>query len=152
MPSLRALGISCKSVDDLALSSLPQFPSLRELTPIDVRDDGFRHVGRCARLERLSCMYCRDTTDVATEHIAGLEIKSYYAGLTQITDRSLEILGRMHSLESVELYETKNVTDAGLVFLAALPRLQEVHLSGLPNVTFAATGVFPPHVRVDYNI
>ena len=38
-------------------------------------------------------MYCRDTTDVATAHIAGLEIKSYYAGLTQITDRSLQILG-----------------------------------------------------------
>ena len=97
-------------------------------------------------------MYCRDTTDAATAHIAGLEIKSYYAGLTQITDRSLEILGRIASLESIELYETKNVTDAGLGFLAALPRLQEIHLSGLPNVTFAATGVFPAHVRVDYNV
>ena len=60
-------------------------------------------------------MYCRDTTDAATEHIAGLQLTYYYAGLTLITDRSLEILGGMPSLEQVELYECKGVTDAGLV-------------------------------------
>jgi hypothetical protein len=132
--------------------SQPAFPALRELTPIDVLDEGFVHVGRCDRLERLSCMYCRETTDVATAHIAKLRLKSYYAGLTQITDRSLEILGRMLTLESVELYETKEVTDDGLVHLAALPRLREIHLSGLPNVTPAGTRVFPAHVLVDYNV
>jgi hypothetical protein len=152
MPSLRALGVSCKNVDDEALSSLPRFPALRDLTPIDVGDEGFRHVGGCVRLERLSCMYCRDTTDAATKAIAGLQLKSYYAGLTKITDRSLETLGRMLSLESVELYETKGVTDAGLASLAGLPRLREVHLSGLPLVTFAGTGVFPAHVLVEYNV
>jgi hypothetical protein len=152
MPSLRALGVSCKNVDDEALSSLPRFPALQDLTPIDVKDEGFRHVGRCVRLERLSCMYCRDTTDIATGHIAGLQLKSYYAGLTQITDRSLEILGRMLSLESIELFETKGVTDAGLAHLAGLPRLREIQLSGLPNVTFAGTGVFPAHVHVDYDV
>ena len=151
-PALRSLGVSCKNVDDAALSTLPQFPSLRDLTSIGITDEGFAHVGRCVRLERLSCMYCRDTTDIATEHIADLQLKSYYAGLTQITDRSLEILGRMLTLESIELYETKNVTDAGLVHLAGLPRLREVHLSGLPNVTLAGTSVFPDHIQVDYNV
>src|SRR5262249_25692684 len=58
MPSLRSLGVSCKNVDDKALSTLPQFPALRELTPIDVLDDGFRHVAQCEQLERLLCMYC----------------------------------------------------------------------------------------------
>jgi hypothetical protein len=61
-------------------------------------------------------MYCRDTTDDATEHIAQLQLKNYYARLTQITDRSLQILGRMTSLETIEFYETKSVTDAGLAF------------------------------------
>jgi len=89
---------------------------------------------------------------VATEHVANLQLKSYYAGLTQITDRSLEILGRMMTLESIELYETRDVTDAGLAYLVGLPRLREVHLSGLPNVTLAGTSVFPAHVRVDYNV
>lgn len=152
MPALRSLGVSCKNVDDGALSTLAQFPSLQELTPIDVKDEDFRHVGRCSKLERLLCMYCRDTTDIATGHIGALQLKSYYAGLTRITDRSLEILGRTLTLESIELYETKGVTSAGLAYLAGLPRLREVHLSGLPDVSFEATRIFPAHVRVEYNV
>jgi hypothetical protein len=151
LPSLRGFGIGCKNVDDRALSTLPQFPSLRELTPIGVTDPGFAHVGRCDRLERLTCMYCRDTTDVATDHIRNLGIKYYYAGLTQITDRSLEILGRMSSLEQVEFYECNGVTDAGLPFLAALPNLREVALDSLPGVTLDGTHVFPARVRVRYS-
>src|SRR5207253_1989731 len=112
---------------------------------------GFRHIGRCERLDRLTCMYCRDTTDAATEHIAGLRLRYYYAGLTLITDRSLEILGRMPSLEQLELYECKGVTDAGLVLVAGLPRLREVQLEGLPGVTFEGTRIFPAQVRVKYS-
>ncbi len=151
MASLRGMGVGLKNVEDEALSVLPLFPALRELTPIGMKDDGFRHVGKCAGLERLTCMYCRETTDIATEYIAGLGIKYYYAGLTQITDRSLEILGGMESLEQVELYECKGVTDAGLGFLRGLPRLREVHLDGLPRVTLEGTRVFPGSVRVRYS-
>lgn len=151
MPALRGFGIGCKNVDDEALSTLPDFPALQELTPIGFQDEGFRHVGRCPRLNRLTCMYCRDTTDAATEHIAGLGLKYYYAGLTQITDRSLEILGRMSSLEQVDLYECAGVTDAGLTYLAGLPRLREVHLDGLPGVTLEGTRVFPERVHVYYS-
>jgi len=153
MPSLRGLAVSCKNVDDESLSTLPRFPALRELMPMDVTDAGFRHVGACEKLEGLWCMYCRDTTDAATEHIAGLtKLKSYYAGLTQITDRSLEILGQISSLERMELYECKNITNAGLAFLAHLPRLREVDLHGLPNVTWEGTKVFPAPVRVKYSV
>ena len=152
MPALRSLGIGCRNVAAAALATLPQFPSLREITPIGFQDWGFRHIGNCEKLERLSCMYCRDTTDVSTEHIAGLHLQSYYAGLTQITDRSLEILGRMTSLEVVELFETKQVTDAGLAYLAGLPRLERIELSGLPNVTLAGTRVFPARVQVNYDV
>jgi hypothetical protein len=152
MPALRGLGVSCKNVDDAALATLPEFPSLHELTPIDVTDEGFRHVGRCERLDRLTCMYCRETTDAGTAHIAGLQrVRYYYAGLTRITDRSLEILGGMSALERIELYECQGITDAGLSFLAAMPRLREVHLDGLSGVTFEGTRVFPAGVRVKYS-
>jgi hypothetical protein len=151
MPALTAMGIGLEKVDDDVLALFPEFPALRELTPIGMRDPGFRHVGRCSRLERLTCMYCRESGDEATAHIAGLTINYYYAGLTQITDRSLEILGGMPSLEQVEFYECKGLTDAGLPFLAALPRLREVALEGLPGVTFAATKIFPAGVRVRYS-
>jgi hypothetical protein len=150
MPTIVSLGVSCKNLGDEALSVLPQFPALRELTPIDLTDAGFRHVGRCATLTRLTCMYCRETTDVATDQIGELPLVYYYAGLTLITDRSLAALGRMPTLEQVELYECKGITDAGLPSLAGLPRLREVHLDGLPGVTLKGTRVFPPNVRVHY--
>jgi hypothetical protein len=150
MPALRGFGIGLKNVDDHALSNLPQFPALRDLTPIGMNDDGFRHVGRCEKLERLTCMYCRDTTDIATEHIAELKLNYYYAGLTRITDRSLGILGRMSSLEQVEFYGTRGITDAGLAFLATLPKLREISLDEVPGVTFEGTRVFPDRVRVKY--
>jgi len=150
MVSLRGLAASLKNVDDNALASLPKFPALRDLMPMDVTDDGFRHVGRCINLEKLTCMYCRETGDVATGHIAGLSrLKSYYAGSTRITDRSLEILSRMHSLEKVELWQCPGVTDAGVKLLASLPNLQEVSLD-LPNVSRKAISYFPQHVRVNY--
>jgi hypothetical protein len=133
MPALRGLAVSCKNVDDAALSALPGFPALREIMPMDVPDDGFRHVGRCAQLEALWCMYCRDTGDLATEHIAGLtQLKSYYAGATQITDRSLEILSSMESLERIEFWQCAGITDEGLKKLARLPNLRQLLNNPLP--------------------
>src|SRR4030095_8211522 len=125
MPSLKGLAVSCKGVDDVALSSLPRFPALRGLMPMDVPDAGFRHIGRCENLQELWCMYCRDTGDLATDHIAGLNLKTYYAGATQITDGSLELLGQMSSLESLEFYECSRITNAGVGCLTGLPRLKE---------------------------
>jgi hypothetical protein len=150
-PSLRGLGVSCKNVDDVSLAALPRFPALRELMPMDVTDAGFRHIGACEKLERLWCMYCRETTDTSTEYIANLNLKQYYAGLTKITNRTLEILGRMTSLEKLEFSECKNLSDAGLPSLACLPRLRELNVHGLPCVTVEGTRVFPPSVRVNYS-
>lgn len=152
MPSLRGLAVSCKNVDDAALSTLPRFPTLRQLLPMDVTDAGFRHVGRCVELENLWCMYCRETTDVATEHIAGLQkLKTYYAGQTKITNRSLEILAGMPSLEKLEFWNTAGITDAGVARLAALPRLREIALDGCRHVSSRVTGMFPAHVHVTYS-
>lgn len=75
MPALRGLGVSCKNVDDEALSSLPRFPALHELTPIDVRDDGFAHIGRCERmpsLEHVELYECEGVTDAGLVFLSGL--------------------------------------------------------------------------------
>ena len=151
MPALKGLAVSCKFVGDASLAALPRFPALTWLMPMDVPDEGFRHVGRCANLEKLTCMYCRDTGDVATEHIAGLShLQYYYAGKTQITDRSLEILGGMNSLEVVELSACAGISDAGLVHIARLPRLKKVSVDATARVTRAGIAVFPPDVHVDF--
>jgi hypothetical protein len=151
MPALRGLAVSLRGVGDEALAALPEFPALRELMPMDVPDAGFRHVGRCHQLEALWCMYCRDTGDAATEHLGGLSrLKSYYAGRTRITDRSLEVLARLDSLERLEFWECGSLTNAGLARLARLPRLREIHLAGLAGVTREAPALFPARVRVNY--
>jgi len=151
MPALKGLAVSCKFVDDAALSRLSSFPALKELMPMDVSDEGFRHVGRCHQLESLVLMYCRDTTDVATEHIQALpNLKKYHAGYTHITDRSLEMLSRMSSLEEVSFEGCKWITDAGLTALATLPRLRELSVGGSPNVTRTGASAFPAPVRVNY--
>ena len=120
---------------------------------MDVSDDGYRHIGRCTKLEDLVLMYCRETTDSATEHIAELPgLKRYFASYNKITDRSLEILGRMKSLESIELCSVAGVTNLGVGFLANLPGLRQLRLSELPNVTRDAVAVFPASVRVEYSV
>jgi hypothetical protein len=151
MPSLKGLAVSCKKVDDVSLSALPRFPALRGLMPMDVSDDGFLHVGRCEQLEDLWCMYCRKTGDTSTGNIAGLSrLKTYYAGATKITDRSLEILGRMSSLQSIEFHECSRITNAGVALLAGLPRLREITVGGSPKVTREGMAAFPITVRANY--
>jgi hypothetical protein len=148
MPSLSKVALSLAAVDDSALSRLPHFPALRELTPMDVGDDAFRHVGGCERLQKLYCMYCRTTGDDATEHIAGLEnLQLYYAGATQITDRSCTVLAGIESLEQIEFWDVAGITDAGIRALAALPRLRSVEVSGSPLVTNSGMSVFRDNVR-----
>ena len=148
MPSLKGLAVSCARVDDEALSSLAH-SGLTSLLPMDVSDAGFRHVGRCARLEHLWCMYCCDTTDAATEQLAGLSrLKSYYAGMTKISDRSLEILSRLTTLERLEFWEIAGITDAGLKVLATLPALRELTIGGSSQVSREGLSHFGRQINV----
>jgi len=152
MPALKGMAVSCKSVDDAALASLPDFPALRELVPVGVGDNGFRHIGRCEQLESLILMYCRDTTDVATSHLAGMQnLRKYHAGYTLITDASLEMLSQIKSLEEISFEGCKFITDAGIPFLATLPRLREISIGGCPKVTRSGVTGFASGVRVSYD-
>jgi len=151
MPSLRALSVSCKNVEDAGVAALPRFPALRELMPMDVPDEGYRHIGKCERLESLVLMYCRDTTDAATEHLVGLpKLANYFASYTLITDRTPELLSRIVSLEHVTLDGCAGVTTTGVAALARLPRLRELRVSG-PRITADVGTAFSPGVRVHYS-
>jgi hypothetical protein len=149
MPSLKSLGVNLARVDGVGLARLPNFPALRELTPIGLGDAAFEHVGKCVDLETLTCMYTDDIGDAATEHLANLlHLRKYYAGDTRIGDRSLELLGSLPALENVELWSCIRVTDAGLAALARAPRLQRVSVETSPLVTRDAAKRFPPQVSV----
>lgn len=151
MPALRGLAVSCKQVDMEALATLPYFPAFKELMPMDVTDEGFEFIGQCRQLEALWCMYCRDTTDVATGHLTRLQrLKKYYAGASQITDKSLELLSTLPSLGELRFWNVSGITDAGLAALLRLPNLRSVGLEGLPNITPEGVSKFPDQVQVDY--
>lgn len=131
MPSLRGLSVSCLNVDEEGIAALPSFPALRELMPIDVPDAGYRHIGRCTQLQSLILMYCRETTDAATEQITGLrELQRYFNSYTTITDRTPELLSGMDSLERITFAACHNLTNAGVARLARLPKLRELRVSG----------------------
>jgi hypothetical protein len=148
MPALRGLSVSCRNVDDEAVAMLPSFPALRELMPMDVPDEGYRHIGRCERLESLILMYCRDTTDAATEHITALRRLSYYFNsYTAITDRTPELLSTIDSLERITFDACHGLTNAGIERLARLPKLRELRVSGR-GVTRDVGAAFPPYVDV----
>jgi hypothetical protein len=131
MPALRSLSVSCLNVDDVGISALPTFPALKELMPMDVPDQGYRHIGKCEQLESLILMYCRDTTDAATEHITGLRKLSYYFNsYTGITDRTPELLSGMDSLERITFDTCHRLTNAGVARLVRIPKLRELRVSG----------------------
>ena len=152
MPALVHLSVSCKNVDDVGLSALPEFPALTELMPMDVPDEGYRHIGRCVRLESLVLIYCRETTDTATQHIASLpRLKKYFASYNRITDRTPEILSRMDSLEDVTFDSCAGLSNVGIATLGRLPRLRELRIESMPRVTADVATAFPPSVRVRYS-
>ncbi|MGQ0649299.1 MAG: hypothetical protein ACT4P7_17240 [Gemmatimonadaceae bacterium] len=152
MPSLRGLSVSCKNVDDAGVAALPHFPALEELMPMDVPDAGYRHVGRCAQLESLVLMYCRDTSDAATKQITGLSrLTRYFASYTQVTDRTPELLSGMDSLEQITFDGCAGLTNRGIGALARLPRLRELRVSG-QRITPDVVSTFPPTVTVHYSL
>ena len=148
LPTLRSLSVSCLNVDDEGLAALPRFPALTELMPMDVPDEGYRHIGRCAKLESLVLMYCRETGDRATEHITGLPLRKYFASYNRITDRTPELLSRMDSLEQVTFDTCAGLSDRGVAALARLPKLRKLGLSGMPNVTGTVVRAFGNGVTV----
>jgi hypothetical protein len=151
MPRLRGLSVSCLNVDDDAIATLPDFPSLRELMPMDVPDAGYRHIGRCTELESLQLMYCRDTTDAATEQITGLQnLRRYFNSYTTITDRTPVLLSTIDSLEEITFDACHGLTDAGIAALSRLPRLHTLRVAGHGLTPMVATP-FADRVTVHYS-
>jgi hypothetical protein len=152
MPTLRGLSVSCRNVDDTGVAALPQFPALRELMPMDIPDAGYRHIGRCNELTSLVLMYCRDTSDSATEQLTTLPRLSYYfASYTQITDRTPELLSGLSSLERVTFDSCAGLTNKGIAALARLPRLRELRVSG-QRITSDVADAFPEGVIVHHSL
>ncbi len=58
----------------------------------------------------------------------------------------------MPTLERITFDSCIGLTDSGVAALAALPRLERLDLGGMPRVTAAVAGRFPPRVRVRHSL
>jgi hypothetical protein len=65
---------------------------------------------------------------------------------TKITDRSMQLLSNIRSLEDISFYGCPVVTDAGVVMLARLPRLRRLEATG-PQITSACQAAFSARVK-----
>ena len=96
-------------------------------------------------------MYCRATTDAATECITRLSRLTYYFNsYTTITDRTPALLAGMDSLERITFDGCHGLTDAGVSVLARLPRLRDLRVAGRGLTEGVARG-FGAGVRVHWS-
>jgi hypothetical protein len=70
--------------------------------------------------------------------------------MTNITDASLELLGRMTTLEKLEFWQCMYISDKGVSYLAALPYLRGIDINQSPNVSLNILRLFGTTVRVSY--
>ena len=102
-------------------------------------------------LDSLILMYCRDTSDLATEHIIGCRSSALISRATRgITDRTPELLSQMDSLEKVTL-DSWQSDECRIGSSDRLPRLRELLVSG-PGITPDIVNAFPARVRVHYSL
>ena len=112
---------------------------------------GYRHIGRCDRLESLGLMYCRQTGDAATAAIRSLpRLRTYFASDTRITDETPRLLGESGTLEEVTFGSCRGLTTDGIAALAAAPRLRRLDVAGMPRGEPEVVTRFPASVRVRY--
>lgn len=135
LPRLTNLGLGGPELTDNAMAHLVDAPALVALAPFLFGDDAFRFIGRMRRLERLTNMYNRATTDAATRHLRDHPRLVHYTAFgTQITDESLRVLGTLPSLESLEFENCAGITDDGLRAVIQAPRLRRLSVWSCMNV------------------
>ncbi len=166
MPNLTKLSIGSRNLPDSGLSCLKDFKALRNFRTANENvftDEAFRHIARIPNLEELRNMYClrkvendkrvQKTGDRSTEYLAehASKLRSYRIWMSDITDRSLELLARMPALESLLLYGCNHITDDGVRCLAALPKLEAIDLQENAGLTEAAVTAFDRSVQINFH-
>lgn len=107
-----------------------RLPKLERLYSDFVVDDtGLRHLGQLKRLQSLTLNSAREVSDSGAAHLSGLRrLKELVIIRSRITDVSLEVFGKMHELESLQL-PFHQFNDDGVSHLRQLKRLRELGLT-----------------------
>jgi len=130
LPDLELLVVNDGQFADDDLQYLRGLSRLKvlELDGSPFSGSGLENIAGMRQLEVLSLG--GTNLNSGARHLAGLErLRTLNLSGTKITDEALPWLGRLKSMESLDLSQTA-VTDAGLRSLVELPRLQILSLAG----------------------
>lgn len=164
LPKLSNLSIGSKKCPDEGLACLKNFQALKVFWFANENiftDEAFQYVAQAPNLETLVNMYVREydedynlitaTTDRSTEYLAqAKKLKAYHVWGSFITDRSLEILASMKTLEDLLFYNCPHLTNEGVAQLTSLPRLRKLDLQANSQLTEKVVEHFDRSVQVNY--
>ena len=136
LTELKKLGLSSVGVSPRGLALLARLPQIEELsTPMGLSDEGMAEIAKMQSIKRLHV--ARDQlTDAGLRSLgklASLEVLDLY-GNPRMTDDGLKSLTHLHSLRYLRLGKEGHFTDRGMAHLASLPSLKVLWLD-TPNIT-----------------
>jgi internalin A len=128
--SLTSLSVRSPRITDAGLAHLARLTNLQTLliqSPA-VTNAGLAHLGALKHLKMLTLMDARvnDLTPLSQR----LEMTNLALYKTPIADADLATVAGFHGLKLLMLRETKNITDAGLVYIAGLTDIDQLFLDG----------------------
>jgi Leucine-rich repeat (LRR) protein len=96
-----------------------------------ISDAGLVHIGQMPRLEFLCLHAIKNITDAGIVHLTKMpSLKKLEIGDSQVTDKGLEYLSQIITLERLDLpQDQKGITDRGLEHLSRLPNLKHLGIS-----------------------
>ena len=125
-------------------------------------DEAMRLIGDLEHLVYLDLANCTNISTGGLKHLASLarleylaehatKLSSYSIWISDVTDRSLELLARMPAIESLLVYGCDRITDVGVRCFAALPRLEAIDQQENAHLPQAAVTAFDGSVRINFH-
>jgi len=135
LPRLGYLALYSSRFTDRGMAHVKKIPSLRILSfhegVCHITDAGLAHIGEMPKIELLLLDVTGPVTDEGIRHLAKMpSLRKLGIKSPLISDRGLEYLGQIKTLESLTLPQDQHgITDAGLIHLGQLPNLRSLGIS-----------------------
>jgi internalin A len=135
LPRLEHLGILSSNLTDAALKPIAGMPNLTVLDLrrcVQITDAGLVHLAEMTQLKSLK-LQSPGITNQGLKTLQPLtSLKALALEQSAVNDEGLPLLAQFPQVVDFSLLECGEVTDAGLVHLAKLPRLRQLNLRATP--------------------
>jgi Leucine-rich repeat (LRR) protein len=135
LPKLEYLCLYGSRFTDAGCVYIKEMPSLRILSFHEnlsrISDAGLVHIAQMPRLEILCLHGMKNITDEGIANLTKMSsLRMLNIASSQVTDRGLEYLSQIKTLECLELpQDQKGITDKGLEYLSRLSNLKDLSIS-----------------------